>query len=101
MEPNSLTELVPDWKDDDNLPDTLTPVKKDRFYYFTKSYKMRLYTPNFMKNKNNYIVSLSQLCRWMATKAEELGVEIYPGFPAKELIFKDDGSVGGKFLIIR
>ena len=51
--------------------------------------------PSVLKNHKNYIISLANLCRWLAEKAEKLGVEIFPGFPASEILYKDDGSVKG------
>ncbi|MDP6474292.1 MAG: electron transfer flavoprotein-ubiquinone oxidoreductase [Alphaproteobacteria bacterium] len=96
FEPQALDELIPDWKDK-GAP-LNTPVKKDSFLVLSRSGAFKL--PNFllpsqMHNKGNYIISLGNLCRWLATQAEELGVEIYPGFAAKEVLFHDDGRVKG------
>ncbi len=96
FEPQALDELIPDWKDK-GAP-LNTPVKKDGFLVLSRSGAFKL--PNFllpsqMHNKGNYIVSLGNLCRWLAAQAEELGVEIYPGFAAKELLYHDDGRVKG------
>ncbi|HJN60768.1 MAG TPA: electron transfer flavoprotein-ubiquinone oxidoreductase, partial [Alphaproteobacteria bacterium] len=96
FEPQALDELIPDWKDK-GAP-LNTPVKKDGFLVLSRSGAFKL--PNFllpsqMHNKGNYIVSLGNLCRWLAALAEELGVEIYPGFAAKELLYHDDGRVKG------
>src|SRR4051812_35597436 len=86
IDPIALNELIPDWKEK-GAP-LLTPVTDDRFLYLTETGAMRM--PNFlmpplMSNHGNYIASLGNLCRWMATQAESLGVEIYPGFAAAEV----------------
>jgi electron-transferring-flavoprotein dehydrogenase len=96
FEPQVLDELIPDWKDK-GAP-LNTPVKKDSFLVLSRSGAFKL--PNFllprqMHNKGNHIISLGNLCRWLAARAEELGVEIYPGFAAKEVLFHDDGRVKG------
>jgi electron-transferring-flavoprotein dehydrogenase len=96
IDPIALTELIPDWKSKDAPIDT--PVTDDRFYYFSQSGSIRI--PNFiipplMYNHGNYIVSLGNVCRWLATEAEALGVEIYPGFPAADIAFGDKGEVTG------
>ena len=97
LDPIALNELLPDWKD---LGAPLNaPVTEDRFYFLDKrggGWRV----PNFalipaMKNHGNYIVSLGNVCRWMAEQAEGLGVEIYPGFAAVEVLYNDDGSVKG------
>ena len=95
LDPSGLNALIPDWKQKGAPLETA--VTEDRFYYFTKSGAFRV--PNFlfpplMSNHGNYIASLSNLCRWLATEAEALGVEIYPGFPANELLI-EDGVVKG------
>jgi electron-transferring-flavoprotein dehydrogenase len=96
IDPIALNELIPDWKDK-GAP-LNTPVKEDRFYVLGASGALRL--PNFlmpplMNNHGNYAVSLGNVCRWLATQAEGLGVEIYPGFAASELLYREDGSVRG------
>ena len=96
MDPIALTELFPDWQ---ALGAPLNqPVTEDRFMFLTESTSRQV--PNWMlptcfKNHGNYVISLANLCRWLGTKAEELGVEIYPGFAAAEVLFNDDGSVKG------
>ncbi len=93
LQPTALNELIPDWL---NAPPPLTtPVRKDMFYWLTTKKWFRLPTPGPMNNHGNYIVSLSQLCRWLAQKAESYGVEIYPGFAAADVIFNHQGKVGG------
>ena len=90
----ALDELIPDWKDK-NAPLT-TPVKKDKIMFLTKSSGISI--PAFfmppMNNHGNYIISLGNLCRWLATEAENLGIEIFPGFPASELLYQDDKVIG-------
>jgi electron-transferring-flavoprotein dehydrogenase len=96
VDPIALNELIPDWKDK-GAP-LNTPVTEDRFYVLGAQGAMRM--PNFlmpplMNNHGNYAVSLGNVCRWLATQAEALGVEIYPGFAASEVLYRDDGSVRG------
>ncbi len=96
IDPVGLDTLLPDWRDDD--PPLTTKVTRDRFLYLSSSRSIRL--PNFampplMNNHGNYIGSLGNVCRWLAIRAEALGVEIYPGFAAAELLFNDDGAVIG------
>ena len=95
IDPSGLNELIPDWKEKGAPVETA--VTDDRFYFFTKGGAIRI--PNFlfpplMSNHGNYIVSLCNLCRWLGSQAEALGVEIYPGFPAHDLII-EDGVVKG------
>jgi electron-transferring-flavoprotein dehydrogenase len=92
LEPRALNELIPDWRDKGAPLDT--PASDDRFLYLTATRAFRLPTPPQMHNDGNYIVSLGNVCRWLATQAEALGVEIYPGFPAAELL-EDNGRVVG------
>jgi electron-transferring-flavoprotein dehydrogenase len=93
IEPRSLIELLPNWEE---LGAPLhTPAGKDRFLYLTKKRALRLPTPPQMHNKGNYIASLGNLCRWLAEQAEELEVEIYPGFAAAEVLYDDEGTVKG------
>ena len=96
IDPIGLNQLIPDWKE--RGAPLETPVTQDQFIYLGPAGALRL--PNFlmpplMNNHGNYIVSLGNLCRWLATQAEELGVEIYPGFAAAEILYNDDGSVKG------
>jgi len=95
IDPIGINELIPDWKEKGAPIDT--PVTDDRFYFLGPAGAIRL--PNFampplMSNHGNYIVSLSNLCKWLATQAEALGVEIYPGFPAAALVI-ENGVVKG------
>ncbi len=97
FEPRSLNELFPDWQEK-NAPLT-TKVTSDDIYLLN-SEDSGIKVPNFsvpktMHNDGNYIVSMGNVCRWLAEQAEELGVEIFPGFPAQSVIYNDDGSVGG------
>ena len=96
MDPQALTELIPDWQAQ-GAP-LNQPVTEDRFLFLSESSSRQV--PNWMlpacfKNHGNYVISLANVCRWLGTKAEELGVEIYPGFAAAEVLFNDDGSVKG------
>ena len=92
LEPRALDELFPDWRDDP--PDLATPAAEDRFMLLTATKAYKLPTPPQMNNHGNYIVSLGNVVRWLGAKAEGLGVEIYPGFAASELII-EDGQVKG------
>lgn len=96
LDVSGLDALIPDWKAK-GAPITV-PVKKDNFYILGHAGKLRI--PNFlmpplMNNHGSYIVSMGNVCRWMAEQAEELGVEIFPGMACSELVFADDGSVKG------
>jgi electron-transferring-flavoprotein dehydrogenase len=93
FEPRALNELIPDWREKD-APVT-TPVTEDHFCFLTKRYGFQLPLPPQMDNKGNYIISLSQFCRWLGHQAEGLGVEIYPGFAATEPLFDDQGTLCG------
>ena len=97
FEPRALNELFPDWQER-NAPLT-TKVSGDDIYLLNNE-KSGIKLPNFsvpktMHNDDNYIVSMGNVCRWLAEQAEQLGVEIFPGFPAHSVIYNDDGSVGG------
>lgn len=97
FEPDVLTELFPDWH---NLDAPLkTPVSHDEIYLFKSATDARAMpeslTPKTMHNQGNFIVSVGNLCRWLAEQAESLGVEIFPGFAASELLYHEDGSVKG------
>ena len=85
IEPRALAELIPDWKEK-GAPLNV-PASDDRFIFLTESKAITLMTPPQMHNEGNYIVSLGNLCRWLATEAEALGVEIYPGFAAAEVLY--------------
>ena len=96
LDPSSLNELIPNWKDLDTP--IKVPVKEDNFLVLTKNKSFRI--PNFllpplMNNHGNYAISLGNLCRWLATQAENLGVEIYPGFAASDIIYDENGVVKG------
>ena len=92
IEPRALTELLPDWRER-GAPLT-TPAQHDSFLYLTKTRSIRLPTPPHMINHGNYIASLGDVCRWLGQQAEALGVEIYPGFAAAEVL-EEDGRVAG------
>src|SRR6202795_884750 len=93
FEPRALNELLPDWRE--RGAPLNTPAIDDRFLFLTERGAWRLPTPPQMHNRGNYIISLGNLCRWLATPAEELGVEIYPGFAAAEVLYDEDGRVCG------
>ena len=93
IEPRALDELIPDWKDK-GAP-LHTPATDDRFLLLSATGSRRLPTPPQMHNEGNYIISLGNLCRWLATQAEELGVEIFPGFAAAEVLYDESGAVRG------
>jgi len=93
FEPRALNELIPDWRE--RGAPLNTPAIDDRFLYLTKNRALRLPTPPPMHNQGNYIISLGNLCRWLASQAEELGVEIYPGFAAAEVLYDEAGRVRG------
>ncbi len=97
VDPIGIDRLLPDWRADADHP-FKTEVTDDHFLFLGPAGSIRL--PNFlmpplMNNHGNYIVSLGNVCRWLATKAEELGVEIYPGFAATEVLYNDEGAVIG------
>jgi electron-transferring-flavoprotein dehydrogenase len=96
MDPRALTELIPDWKAQ-GAP-LNTEVTEDRFLFLTESKAYQ--TPNFMlpncfQNHGNYVISLGNVVRWLGQQAEALGVEIFPGFAAAEVLYNEDGSVRG------
>jgi len=97
IDPAGLDKLIVDWREDADCP-LKTQVKDDRFYWMTANSAIRL--PNFampplMNNHHCYVGSLGRVCRWLAGKAEALGVEIYPGFAAAEVLYDDKGAVRG------
>ena len=95
IDPVAINRLVPEWRKED--PALGTPVTSDRFYVLGSSGAVRLpnvLMPPLMNNHGNFIVSLGDVCRYLARKAEALGVEIYPGFAAAEVLFEGD-AVGG------
>ena len=96
LDPRALDELLPDWKD--RGAPLNTPVTAEKFLFLTAGSAFRL--PNFLLppqlgNRGNYVVSLGNLCRWLAGRAEEMGVEIFPGFAAAEVLHDDRGGVKG------
>jgi len=96
VDPIALNELIPDWKEK-GAP-LNTPVIEDRFYILTEA--NHIHVPNFMMpplmdNHGKYIVSLGNVCRWLAEQAEAMEVNIFPGFAAAEVLYNDDGSVKG------
>ena len=93
IEPRALEELFPDWKE--RGAPLNTPVVEDRFLFLTTEKAYKLPTPPQMHNHGNYIVSLGNVVRWLGQQAEELGVEIYPGFAASEVLYHDDGELRG------
>ncbi|MBY0432408.1 MAG: electron transfer flavoprotein-ubiquinone oxidoreductase [Rhodospirillales bacterium] len=93
FETHALAELIPDWRER-GAPLT-TPAREDRFLFLTGRKAVRLPTPPQMHNHGNYIISLGNLCRWLAGQAEELGVEIFPGFAAAEVLYAESGRVRG------
>ncbi|HZO00845.1 MAG TPA: NAD(P)/FAD-dependent oxidoreductase, partial [Burkholderiales bacterium] len=95
MDPRALSELIPEWKEK-GAP-LHTPVSEDRFLFLTE--KSSLATPSWLlpacfKNHGNYVVSLGNVCRWLATQAEALGVEIFPGFAAAEVLYEGNAVKG-------
>ncbi|HWD50422.1 MAG TPA: electron transfer flavoprotein-ubiquinone oxidoreductase [Rhizomicrobium sp.] len=96
IDPIGVESLIPDWKEKGAPIDT--PVTDDRFYFLGPMGSLRFPEfafPPMMSNHGNYIVSLSNLCKWLGTQAESLGVEIYPGFPASEIVYGANGEVRG------
>ena len=93
LDPRALEELIPDWREK-GAP-LNQPATEDRFLHLTATGARALPTPPQMHNQGNYIISLGNLCRWLAEQAEALGVEIYPGFAAAEVLYDADGAVRG------
>lgn len=96
LEPRALNELFPDWKD--RGAPLNTPVTAEKFLFLTQDGSVslpNLLLPPQLNNHGNYIISLGNLCRWLASQAEELGVEIFPGFAAAEVVYDGQGSVKG------
>jgi len=97
IDPKSLDELIPDWREQ-GCPLAEVPVNDNQHWVLTKTKKIgvpHFITPGFMHNKGTYTGSLGNLCRWLAEQAEGLGVEIFPGFAAAEILYNEDGSVKG------
>ena len=96
VDPKALGELIPDWKE--RGAPIGVPVVENHHWVLTKKGRFgfpEILMPPLMHNRGNYTLSLGNMCRWLASQAEELGVEIFPGFPAAEVLFNDDGSVKG------
>ena len=96
MDPRAINELFPDWKE--RGAPLNTPVSEDRFLFLSESKSYR--TPNWLlpacfQNHGNYVISLGNVVRWLGQQAEALGVEIFPGFPAADILYNEDGSVKG------
>lgn len=97
VDPSGIDALLPGWREEEGHP-FRTPVSDDRFVFLGRDWSIPI--PNFllpplMHNHGNYVVSLGEVCRWLAAKAEALGVEIYPGFAGTELLHDDSGAVRG------
>ncbi|SPJ72458.1 probable flavoprotein-ubiquinone oxidoreductase [Fusarium torulosum] len=97
IQPTSINELIPDWLDENNPNrfEHATPAGTDRMRFLTKNSAIPIPAPPQMTNHGNYIVSLNQFVKWLGERAEEIGVEVYPGFAASEVIYASDGSVKG------
>ncbi|WP_445680967.1 electron transfer flavoprotein-ubiquinone oxidoreductase [Radicibacter daui] len=96
MQPDAINELFPDWKE--RGAPLNTPVTQDEFHLLTQKGKVEVphfLLPSYLHNAGNYIISLGNLCRWLAEQAEALGVEVYPGFAAAEVLYDDKGKVRG------
>ncbi len=96
IDPIGLNRLIPDWKEKGAPVET--PVREDRFLFLGPAGDLPLpniLMPPLMNNHGNYIVSLGSLCRWLGEQAAELGVEIYPGFAASEVLYDEHGAVAG------
>ncbi|WP_343501698.1 electron transfer flavoprotein-ubiquinone oxidoreductase [Alloyangia pacifica] len=96
LDPCGLDALIPDWKEK-GAPISV-PVKEDKFYLLGEAGKVSIPhwpMPKFMSNEGNYIVSMGNVCRWMAEQAEALGVEIFPGMACSELVYGDKGEIRG------
>jgi len=95
IDPRALDELIPDWSEREDGAPLTTPAAEDRFLYLTENGSMRLPTPPQMVNHGNYVASLGNLTRWLGAEAEALGVEIYPGFAAAEVLYDETSRVSG------
>ncbi|MGB6976058.1 MAG: electron transfer flavoprotein-ubiquinone oxidoreductase [Gammaproteobacteria bacterium] len=93
FEPRALHELLPDWQT--RGAPLNTPVTTDKFLFLSKNKSWRLPVPPLLHNHGNYIISLGKLCRWLAEQAQALGIEIFTGFPAAEILYDDKGQVRG------
>jgi electron-transferring-flavoprotein dehydrogenase len=97
IEPSAINELLPDWNLEESAThfEHATPATGDKMRFLTTTSSIPIPTPPQMNNHGNYIVSLNQFTRWLGERAEELGVEVYPGFAASEVIYASDGAVKG------
>ncbi|MCJ1417328.1 hypothetical protein MMC32_003671 [Xylographa parallela] len=98
IEPSAVEELLPDWISPENPSrfENATPATHDKMRFLTKKSSIPIPAPPQMNNHANYIISLNQFCKWLGERAEEVGVEVYPGFAASEVLYRpDDGSVKG------
>ena len=96
LEPTALNELFPDWRNTDAPVNTA--VSEDKLYFFTETRAIKIphfFAPKTMRNNGNFVISLGNLCRWLAKQAEQLGVDIFPGFSASSLLYSKDASVAG------
>lgn len=92
-----MKELFPDWLSEDNASrfEGATLATKDKMRFLTKTSSIPIPAPPQMNNHGNYIISLNELCKWLGERAEEVGVEVYPGFAASEVLYGSDGAVLG------
>jgi len=97
IEPTTISELIPDWLSENNPHrfEHVTPATTDKMRFLTKNSSYPIPAPPQMHNHGNYILSLNQFTRWLGERAEEVGVEVYPGFAASEVLYATDGSVKG------
>ena len=96
LDPSGIDQLIPDWRDTD--APIKVPVTEDQFWFLTERRALEVPSallPPLMKNRGNYIISLGSLCRWLAKRAEDLGVEIYAGFAGAELLYNENGAICG------
>ncbi|THC94995.1 hypothetical protein EYZ11_005507 [Aspergillus tanneri] len=97
LQPTAINELLPDWLSEDNPSrfEGATPAGEEKMRILTQNSAIPIPMPPQMHNHGNYIISLNELTKWLGERAEELGVEVYPGFAASELVYRPDGSVLG------
>merc|ERR1712000_768484 len=97
IQPSSINELIPDWLDEGNPNrfEHATPAGSNKMRFLTKTSAIPIPSPPQMSNHGNHIVSLNQFVKWLGERAEEIGVEVYPGFAAAEVLYDTDGSVKG------
>lgn len=94
LQPTALDELLPGWREDEECP-VKQPATASRFYYLTQQRALRLPNPPQMSHKGNFVISLSEAVRWLGSKAEELGVEVFPGFGGARVLYGPSGDVHG------